>query len=206
MSPFGIGHVTSQRSQRHQPRDPNGTNCWVERARWVEGVHRNVWANPIAITVFPCQHSTKGWDGSDGTIHRAQPSSPGAWEGKDRRQEPRERAADHSLLPGREVGAAESAADQAKGGSAMATVELLMIGVVFATGAITGVVFLVSLASRREDRREKLSREAPDRWSLAGRVLTGLYVRRPGDDSPRLRHPDDDPTQYSGPPRSGPRE
>jgi hypothetical protein len=102
--------------------------------------------------------------------------------------------------------AAESAADQAKGGSAMTTGELLMIGVVFTTGVITGVVFLVSLASRREDRREKLSREAPDRWSLAGRVLTGLYVRRPGDDSPRLRHPDDDPTQYSGPPRSGPRE
>jgi hypothetical protein len=111
-----------------------------------------------------------------------------------------------TLLPGREVGAAESAADQAKGGSAMATVELLMIGVVFTTGVITGVVFLVSLASRREDRREKLSREAPDGWSLAGRVLTGLYVRRPGDDSPKLRHPDDDPTEYSGPPRSGPRE
>ena len=73
----------------------------------------------------------------------------------------------------------------------MTAVEVLAIGVVFITGVITGIVFLVSLASSREDRRQKLSREAPDHWTLAGRFLTGLYVRRPGDDSPRRRHPDD---------------
>ncbi len=50
----------------------------------------------------------------------------------------------------------------------MAAVELLAISVVFITGVITGIVLLVSLASRREDRRAKLSREAPDRVTMAG--------------------------------------
>jgi hypothetical protein len=81
----------------------------------------------------------------------------------------------------------------------MTTVDILAIGVIFAFGMITGIVFLVSLASRREDRRARLSREAPDRMTLAGRFLTGLYVRRPGDDTSRYRHLDDDPAEYSGP-------
>lgn len=81
----------------------------------------------------------------------------------------------------------------------MTAVELLAIGVVFTTGVVTGIVFLVSTASRKEDRRQKLSREAPDHWTLAGRFLNGLYVRRPGDDSPRPRRPDDKPAELSGP-------
>ena len=81
----------------------------------------------------------------------------------------------------------------------MTTVDILAIGVIFTFGMITGVICLVSLASRREDRRARLSREAPDRMTLAGRYLTGLYVRRPGDDAPRYRHLDDDPAAYSGP-------
>lgn len=80
----------------------------------------------------------------------------------------------------------------------MTTVDILVIGVIFTFGMITGVICLVSLASRREDRRARLSREAPDRMTQAGRLLTGLYVRRPGDDRPRPRHPDDDPVEYSG--------
>jgi hypothetical protein len=81
----------------------------------------------------------------------------------------------------------------------MTAVEVLAIGVVFITGVITGVVILVSLASRREDRRAKLSREAPDRVTLAGRLLTGLYVRRPGDDAPPYGYPDGDQPEFSGP-------
>ena len=81
----------------------------------------------------------------------------------------------------------------------MTTVDILAIGVIFTFGVITGIVFLVSLASRREDRRARLSREAPDRMALAGRFLTGLYVRRPGDDAPRHRQLDDDPAEYSRP-------
>jgi hypothetical protein len=64
----------------------------------------------------------------------------------------------------------------------MAVVDVLSILVIFATGMIAGVISLVSIASRREDHRQRLSREAPDRLSLASRYLTSLYVRRPGDD------------------------
>ena len=81
----------------------------------------------------------------------------------------------------------------------MTTVDILEIGVIFSFGVITGIILLVSLASRREDRRARLSREAPDRVTLAGRYLTGLYVRRPGDEPTRYRYPDDDPAEYSGP-------
>jgi hypothetical protein len=84
-------------------------------------------------------------------------------------------------------------------------VELLAIGVIFSIGVITGVILMVSLASLREDRRAKLSREAPDRVTQAGRFLTDLYVRRPGDDTPRHdRSGDDHAAQFSGPRRSGP--
>jgi hypothetical protein len=88
----------------------------------------------------------------------------------------------------------------------MAPVDLLAISVVFAMGVVTGIVLLVSLASRREDRRVKLSREAPDRIAKAGRLLTNLYVRRPGDDRPEHAYPDDDRAEFNGPPRgdSGP--
>jgi hypothetical protein len=82
----------------------------------------------------------------------------------------------------------------------MAAVDLLTIGVVFIFGVLTGVVLLVSLASRREDRRARLSREAPDRVTHAGRLLTGLYVRRPGDDRNRRDLFDhDEPGGFSGP-------
>lgn len=69
----------------------------------------------------------------------------------------------------------------------MAAVTVLAIAVIFTTGAISGIVLLVSLASRREDRRARLSREAPDRTTNAARTLTGLYVLRPGDDRYRRR-------------------
>jgi hypothetical protein len=81
----------------------------------------------------------------------------------------------------------------------MTTVDILAIGVIFTFGMITGVICLVSLASRREDRRARLSREAPDRVTLAGRYLTGLYVRRPGDEPTSYRYLDDDPAEHSGP-------
>lgn len=82
----------------------------------------------------------------------------------------------------------------------MTAVDLLTIGVVFLIGVITGAILLVSLASLREDRRAKLSREAPDRVTHAGRLLTGLYVRRPGDDSNRRELSDhDQPAEFSGP-------
>jgi hypothetical protein len=84
----------------------------------------------------------------------------------------------------------------------MTAVDLLTICVVFIFGVLTGAVFLVSLASRREDRRARLSREAPGRVAHAGRLLTGLYVRRPGDDVNRCDLFDhDEPAELYGPPR-----
>lgn len=83
-------------------------------------------------------------------------------------------------------------------------VELLAIGAVFSFGVITGAILLVSLASHREDRRARLSREAPDHISLAGRFLTGLYVRRPGDDGAGHDYSSDDDSDYSK--YSGPRQ
>jgi hypothetical protein len=83
----------------------------------------------------------------------------------------------------------------------MTTVDVLAIGVIFTFGVITGIFVLVSLASRREDRRARLSREAPDHMTLAGRFLTGLYVRRPGDETPR-RLRDDDLAEYANPYRN----
>jgi hypothetical protein len=66
----------------------------------------------------------------------------------------------------------------------MAAVTVLAIAAIFITGAITGSVLLVTLASRREDRRPRLSEHAPDRTTTAGRLLTRLYVRRHSDTYP----------------------
>jgi hypothetical protein len=65
----------------------------------------------------------------------------------------------------------------------MPAVVVIAIVIIFGMGAVTGIVLLVSMASRREDKRPWLSREAPDRTTLAGRYLTSLYVRRPGDEA-----------------------
>jgi hypothetical protein len=60
----------------------------------------------------------------------------------------------------------------------MAAVDVLAIIVIFTAGMIAGVIILVSAASRREDRAGHVLPAAPDRLSLAGRYLSGLYVRR----------------------------
>jgi hypothetical protein len=72
----------------------------------------------------------------------------------------------------------------------MAAVTVVAIAVIFIAGAIMGSVVLVCLASRREDRRARLGRTAPDRTTTAGRFLTSLYVRRSGD--VRYDYPADD--------------
>jgi hypothetical protein len=75
--------------------------------------------------------------------------------------------------------------------------------VIFAFGVVTGIVILVSVASHREDKRLRLSREAPDRTTLAGRYLTSLYVRRPGDDTVPQVLSDDQRTEIPGWPHRG---
>jgi hypothetical protein len=61
----------------------------------------------------------------------------------------------------------------------MAAVGVLAAIVIFVIGMIAGAVILVSTASRREDHRQRLSTEAPDCLTLAGRFLTGLSICRP---------------------------
>jgi|CZKW01.1.fsa_nt_gi hypothetical protein len=73
---------------------------------------------------------------------------------------------------------------------------LAIIIVIFIAGVITGGVLLVSLASRREDRR-RLSREAPSRLTQAGRYVTGLRVGGPDSYRARRRYPDDSQAEDS---------
>ena len=84
----------------------------------------------------------------------------------------------------------------------MTAVVVVAIVVIFIFGMIVGIVVLVSVASHREDKRLRLSREAPDRTTLGGRYLTSLYVRRPGDD-PVPRWPDQ-PAELPSWPHRGP--
>ena len=59
----------------------------------------------------------------------------------------------------------------------MTAVVVVAIVIIFVFGMIIGIVLLVTVASHREDKRLRLSREAPDCTTLAGRYLTRLYVR-----------------------------
>ena len=49
----------------------------------------------------------------------------------------------------------------------------------FAAGLATGILAVVALAIRREERNLTLTRAAPDTVTRTGRWLTGLYVRAP---------------------------
>ncbi len=49
----------------------------------------------------------------------------------------------------------------------------------FAAGACTGIIGVVSVAIRREDKHLTLTREATGHVTRAGRRLTGVHVRAP---------------------------
>jgi len=61
--------------------------------------------------------------------------------------------------------------------------EAIMAGIVamtvalFLGGIVTGVIVVVALAVRREDRRYSLEGEAPDRISRSARMLNGVGRR-----------------------------
>jgi hypothetical protein len=56
----------------------------------------------------------------------------------------------------------------------------VIIGI-FVAGAAAGIVVIVSLGIRREERDLTLTGRAPDRKSQGARSLTGLYVRQRSD-------------------------
>jgi len=60
----------------------------------------------------------------------------------------------------------------------MAALIALVAGL-FASGAIAGIVGVVSVAIRREERKFTLTSQAPDNATRAGRLLNGVYVRAP---------------------------
>jgi hypothetical protein len=72
-------------------------------------------------------------------------------------------------------------------GIEMAVAMALLIA--FIGGVVTGVVVLVSVASRREDRLFTLTGEAPDALCRGARRLIGVWTRsgRPADPMPRLK-------------------
>jgi hypothetical protein len=49
----------------------------------------------------------------------------------------------------------------------------------FAAGATAGILGVVSVAIRREDKNLTLTGEAPDHLTRAGRWLNGVHVRTP---------------------------
>ncbi len=55
----------------------------------------------------------------------------------------------------------------------------------FAAGACTGIIGLVSLAIRREDKHLTLTSEATSHLTRAGRLLNGVGVRAPHRQAPR---------------------
>ena len=74
----------------------------------------------------------------------------------------------------------------------MTAAVVVAILVIFAFGIITGIVILVSVASHREDKRLRLSREAPDRTTLAWAVpdcacTSGVPEMTPSRATSRMR-------------------
>ena len=59
----------------------------------------------------------------------------------------------------------------------MAGVVIAIAVALFLGGVVTGVIVVIALAIRREDRRYTLIREAPDRISRSVRRLTGVGRR-----------------------------
>jgi hypothetical protein len=49
---------------------------------------------------------------------------------------------------------------------------------IFATGVVVGIIWVVSLGSRSEDRHPFLLEEGSNNLTRGARRLTGLYVRR----------------------------
>jgi hypothetical protein len=56
----------------------------------------------------------------------------------------------------------------------MASVIVVLTIALFLSGVVIGVIAVLALATRREDRRYSLAIEAPDRLSRNARRLTGL--------------------------------
>jgi hypothetical protein len=70
----------------------------------------------------------------------------------------------------------------------MATLIALAAIGVFAAGIVAGVIGVVSVAIRREERNLTLTSEAPGHLAEAGRWLNGVHVRAPRRSLPLPGH------------------
>ena len=61
----------------------------------------------------------------------------------------------------------------------MAALIALVAICLFAASVVAGIIGVVAVAIRREERSPTLTSQAPDSMTRAGRRLTGLYVRAP---------------------------
>ena len=92
----------------------------------------------------------------------------------------------------------------------MAALIALLAICLFAAGAAAGIIAVVAIASRREERNLTLTSDAPGQLASAGRWLNGLYIRAPAapppaagtrrTPSPRSRPASDTPTRSPGRP------
>lgn len=92
----------------------------------------------------------------------------------------------------------------------MAALLALLAICLFAAGAAAGIIGVVALAIRREERNLTLTSAAPGQVASAGRWLNGLYVRAPAAPppatgtrrwpSPRGRPASDTPNRSPGRP------
>jgi hypothetical protein len=64
-----------------------------------------------------------------------------------------------------------------------ALIAIIVIGM-FAAGTVVGIIAIITLGIRREERDFSLTRRAPGRMSQGARSLTGLYVRQRSDSDP----------------------
>ena len=68
-----------------------------------------------------------------------------------------------------------------------AVIAIVIAATIFTAGIVAGVIAVVSIGVRREEHdfaqtgRVSLTRQAPGRASMAGRLMTGLYVRQRAD-------------------------
>ena len=96
----------------------------------------------------------------------------------------------------------------------MAALIALLAVCLFAGGVAAGIIGVVAVAIRREERNLTLTSSAPGQVASAGRWLNGLYVRAPAApppatgtrlwSSPRSRPVSDTPSRSDGrPSRSG---
>ena len=63
--------------------------------------------------------------------------------------------------------------------------EAIGMGLAYATGVILGVIAMIAMAVRREDKRNTLTREPPDAAARGVRRLTGLGLREIMPPDPR---------------------